>query len=63
MPTTNIYIYIYIYIYCDGWKNHTTRRAQTNTPEGGFIHIERVQSEEWLAEEVRCSPWMISLVR
>ncbi len=24
-----------------GWKNHTTRRAPTNTPEGGFIHIER----------------------
>ncbi len=46
-----------------GWKNHTTRRAQTNTPEGGFIHIERVQREEWFAEEVRCSLWVISLVR
>ncbi len=42
-----------------GCKNHMTRRAQTNTPEGAFIHIERVQSEEWLAEEVRCSPWLI----
>ncbi len=46
-----------------GRKNHPTRRAQTNTLEGGFIQIERVQSEEWLAEEVRCSPWVISLVR
>ncbi len=58
----NHFLIIYIYI-VTGWKNHTTRRAQINTPEGGFIHKERVQSEEWLAEEVRCSPWVISLVR
>ncbi len=55
--------FIILFSIVTGWKNHTTRRAQTNTLEGGFIHIKSGQSEDWLAEEVRCSPWVISLVR
>ncbi len=42
-----------------GWKNHTTRRAQINTPEGGFINNTWVQVVDWCAEVVRCSPCVI----
>ncbi len=56
MCTASLHIGIQNIHSVTGRKNHMTRWAQTNTPEGGFIHTEMVRSEEWLAEEVRYSP-------